>query len=707
MAGRTFDQLIDFTRTTAGTYVDSTGKIVNTPASRNLLTFTQQFDNAAWTKTNATVIPNQNPAAATLGGELVTNGDFATDTVWTKGDGWTITGGLAVRSPAAFGSELTQPISLVAGRLYRVEYTISAHSAQSVRLQFNGGTTVLGTLRAANGTYVEYLTAVSGNNTLSFACGAAAASLSIDNVSVREVIGGWNVAPDGTSTADTLLATAGTGFVPRVFQTPSTVTSTVYTASYYVRPGTHTFVQIYMISQTSDFCNFTLTGNGSVQNNGAAVGTITFDSATGWYRISMTYTAGGTNRYPVLTIAPSGTATYAQSWNPVGTESILIWGSQFEVGSLTTYTRNVGGVFPARFDYDPVTLAPRGLLIEEQRVNLVTYSEQFDDAAWTKSSSTITANASVSPDGTADADKVIVNNGTNLGSGSAAGVRQDISKAASAITYTLSVYAKAAELNSVTLFLSNLASSASYRATFNLSAGTVGSPTTVGAFVGGGAFIFPAGNGWYRCVLIATSDTDTTLRSSAWPFDTVKTQGNGSDGIFLWGAQLEAGAFATSYIPTVASQVTRAADVAAITGPNFTQFYNQSEGTWVVELQKLSPSSTATYGVEVTGASSNFSMRVRLGTDARLQSVDGGVAVVDAQLAASVPTTVSKYGIAYKLNDYAGSAGGAAAVTDTSATVPALSALSIGSAGVTNIYVRSIRFYPSRLTNAQLVSLTA
>ena len=62
LVSRTFDQLIDFTRTSAGTYVDETGKIVSTPASRNLLTFTQEFDNAAWGKTAATVTANTTTA---------------------------------------------------------------------------------------------------------------------------------------------------------------------------------------------------------------------------------------------------------------------------------------------------------------------------------------------------------------------------------------------------------------------------------------------------------------------------------------------------------------------------------------------------------------------------------------------------------------------------------------------------------------------
>ena len=555
MAGRTFDQLIDFTRTTAGTYVDSTGKIVNTPASRNLLTFTQQFDNAAWTKNGTTVTANT------------------------------------------------------------------------------------------------------------------------------------GIAPDGTSTADKLVETATTA-VHNAGQSITT-SATAYTFSCYVKAAERTFAFLYH-TQSNASVSVNLTTGATGQPSGTVAPTSSSVTAVGdgWYRIAMTVTATAASNFFGAYVSNSltGNGSYAGD----GTSGVLIWGAQLELGSLTTYTRNVGGVFPPRFDYDPVTRAPRGLLIEEQRVNLLLRSEEFDNASWSKSASTVTANTTTSPDGTADAEKLVEDSST--------GTHSVIQSAGTVgVVETLSVFAKQAERQWLALQIG--ASSFGY---FNLAAGTVG--TTSGAT----ATITNFGNGWYRCTITATRATTTNNFIYVASADaTASYTGNGTSGIFIWGAQLEAGAFATSYIPTVASQVTRAADVAAITGPNFTPWYNQSAGTWVVELQKLSPSSTATYGVEVTGASSNFSMRVRLGTDARLQSVDGGVAVVDAQLAASVPTTVSKYGIAYKLNDYAGSAGGAAAVTDTSATVPALSALSIGSAGVTNIYVRSIRFYPSRLTNAQLQALTA
>lgn len=145
-----------------------------------------------------------------------------------------------------------------------------------------------------------------------------------------------STAPDGTTTADTLTATAGTGVIPRVADISIiTATSTAYTASMYVKAGTYTFFQIYLNNQAAEWANFTLTGAGTATANGTSTATITA-LGDGWYRCSMTYTAGGIDRRLFFMLAASGTATRAQSWNPGGTETLFIWGAQLEVGSLAT-----------------------------------------------------------------------------------------------------------------------------------------------------------------------------------------------------------------------------------------------------------------------------------------------------------------------------------------------------------------------------------
>ena len=110
-------------------------------------------------------------------------------------------------------------------------------------------------------------------------------------------------------------------------------------------------------------------------------------------------------------------------------------------GVLTTANNNV-----ARFDYNPSTLAPRGLLIEEQRTNSLLQSEAFNEAVWGKSTATVSANAAISPDGAMTADKFIANNGTS-------GYLDQSATYVAGTTYTWSFFAKAAERDYVSFLV--------------------------------------------------------------------------------------------------------------------------------------------------------------------------------------------------------------------------------------------------------------
>jgi len=139
------------------------------------------------------------------------------------------------------------------------------------------------------------------------------------------------VAPDGTTTADTLTPLGLAGSIPRVAQlSTATVTGAGYTASIYAKAGTWTFLQIYIANQSSEWVNFTLTGSGSASTNGSCTATIEA-LPSGWYRCEMRYTAGGTDRVPFFMLAPSGSATRGQNWNPAGTETMFIWGADLRV----------------------------------------------------------------------------------------------------------------------------------------------------------------------------------------------------------------------------------------------------------------------------------------------------------------------------------------------------------------------------------------
>lgn len=173
--------------------------------------------------------------------------------------------------------------------------------------------------------------------------------------------------------------------------------------------------------------------------------------------------------------------------------------------------------------------------------------------------------------------------------------------------------------------------------------------------------------------------------------------------------------FATSYIPTQASQVTRAADVAAITEANFSRWYNQSEGTFVVEADSVVPTSTSVFrSVGATdGTSGNALAMFIYNGRCGASSTVGGVSQADLQVNGShSPNVPAKSAFAYKANDLAFSVNGSAALTDTVASIPAVDRLAVGAlapaaGGQLNGHIRRIRFYPTRLSNAQLQALTA
>jgi hypothetical protein len=362
----------------------------------------------------------------------------------------------------------------------------------------------------------------------------------------------------------------------------------------------------------------------------------------------------------------------------------------------------------ARFDFNPITNDSLGLLIEEQRTNLFTYSEDFSNAAWTKANSSITANAATAPDGALTADKLVENTAT-----ADHAFRGDATISAGA-TISFSIYAKAGERSNIRLQFADTATTSQTLVFFNLSNGTLSGLQQTGSSTLGSASITALSNGWYRCVLIGRIDgSATTARCRVSLADTsnnISYTGDGTSGAFIWGAQLEAGAFPTSYIQTVASQVTRAADAASMTGTNFSSWYNQAEGTLYAEANH--PVTTGTGKtheyVSFTGAAGNgYDLWVFNGT-ARY-----AVQNTNTTLGNDTSGAFDKLVMGYSQQTtfaQSGSLNAAAAVSSTTSMTRALNSLAIGGgSGSNNLNgtIKKIAYYPIRCTNAQLVALTS
>lgn len=369
-----------------------------------------------------------------------------------------------------------------------------------------------------------------------------------------------------------------------------------------------------------------------------------------------------------------------------------------------------------RFDHDPVTGESKGLLIEEQRTNLVTYSDQFDNAVWTKSNASITANAVISPDGSLTADKLLDDNTT-----SSHHVRTPYTTTNQTLTF--SCYLKAAERTKVLVQLSNNATGAA-GGLFDLSAGTYGSVSNGGDFTNTSASMSHVGNGWYRCSLTSTKGS---VNSSVWPYmiladasGNTSYAGNGTSGIYIWGAQLEAGSFPTSYIPTVASQVTRSADSASMTGSNFSSWYKADEGTLYAEAQSVAVNSMTNGSVDSTFVCINDTT---LGNNIAVIRGDGGNALSRFNVITSgsgqanikqtilAANTFGKIAGCYKANDFAMSFNGASVSTDTLGIIPTVTQMQIGgftaTSGSINGTIKRIAYYPKRLSNTELQGLTS
>ncbi len=225
-----------------------------------------------------------------------------------------------------------------------------------------------------------------------------------------------------------------------------------------------------------------------------------------------------------------------------------------------------------RFDHRYVNgqIESLGLLVEEGRSNLLLRSEDFT-TTWTNFNSTDASNTAIAPDGNTTADTLISNVGVTDGL-----LRQDVSGLVDNTTYTFSIFLKTAGLVSVSLQFYNKANTFHGSKTLNLSTGILSGSDFVGT-----SSVVSYGNGWYRLVLSnlgsGTGATTPNVRIIAL------STGDGTSGIYVWGAQLEQGAFPTSYIPTSGGTGTRTLDNVSMEGTNFTDWYNQSEGSilWI------------------------------------------------------------------------------------------------------------------------------
>jgi hypothetical protein len=532
------------------------------------------------------------------------------------------------------------------------------------------------------------------------------------------------VAPDGTTTADTLDDGTSTA-THDIAQNVSITSGTTYTLSAFFKNIDRQYVILACSTGTNSWASakFDLVAGavGATSSSGAGWST-TSSSITnvgnGWYRCTITFVPGttsatGANRIGMATDSTTFTAGLRGLESYTGTnKQIYIWGAQLAVGpNPLDYTPTTTAVvYGPRFDYNPSTLVAQGLLIEEQRTNSLTYSEQFDNAAWSKTASSITANAIASPDGTLTGDKLVEDTATSA---------HTISQSLSATTqsYTISVYVKKAERKYFQLF--GRRDSTNYNGVMiDLDTGSLLPPTRPATTSNVSTTTATSvGNGWWRIAMTYSyTTTGTTVALFALTDDsqTYSYTGDGTSGIYIWGAQLEAGAFATSYIPTTTAATTRSADIASI--GTLSPWYNATEGTLFTEgtvVNNISGTTARVFGYFAdSGVTNLFSVEARSATSTRARILTGGVTV-------NASDTIDVLGVNAKLAGAYGSDGaticvnGRSPVTAASSLPTGIAALYLGqnsvptAASIANGYIRRITYTPRRLTDAELQSLTS
>jgi hypothetical protein len=505
-------------------------------------------------------------------------------------------------------------------------------------------------------------------------------------------------APNGTLTADKLVEDGTAANTHQVAQNVAGLASGVaYTASIFIKAAGRTSALV-LFSGTpfgaggGQFFNLL---NGTLGNvTGSLDRTATIEAyPNGWYKMSITRTttASGTGGITVRTAVANSSTTDGDS-----TSGILIWGAQLEqsstVGPYIPTTSTINSA--PRFDHNPTTGESLGLLVEEQRTNLTPRSEEFNDAAWVKARASITPNDAASPSGAITADKIAEDNTAN----STHVAAQVFTFAAT--TYTLSIFAKAAERSWVRLFAFD--ETTNFGCYFNLSAGTVG---TAAASTGS---IIPLADGWFRCVMTFTAAAGTgSYAARLATGDGADTYtGNGTSGLFLWGAQLEDGAFPTSYIPTTASAATRTADVVSITGTNFSSWYRQDEGTVFADItrQKITgfpgrvrfwdgtTANTIDLYYDAAGNSSVFDIKAN---NTASVSISGGGGALNTPVRAAAGWQANNAAVAYN---------GSIQGTDSSVVLPVVDRAIIANnlAGT----IRRLTYWPVRLGNNVLQQVT-
>lgn len=437
---------------------------------------------------------------------------------------------------------------------------------------------------------------------------------------------------------------------------------------------------------------------------------IVFSNGTTNYPVVTSFIAGVPQRITSPSFAPAAFASVG-----IDLRDVVAPGGSNTTGYTVTFNKaqlqlqpnhdntyiptTSAAVYSLPIDHDPITHEALGVLIEEQRTNLLLNSEDLN--SWTNTTNnTLTLNAIAAPNGSTTADLI-----TRTAVAAAYRGTIGVVKAASAIQYTYTVFAK----KSVNDYLSiTVQASSGQRVSvaFNINTGTVGATAVSGAYTLDATSITDIGSGWFRCRVTCTTDTSTSVTPYVIPRADNTAHVDASDSsstaaCYLWGAQLEAGAFPTSYIPTVASQVTRAADQVSIAATDYA--YSNVAGSWVVNYDLVG------FVVNHRVVSNGSFYRWFYGrTTANSISTYNGTTTLDISMTSPIGRS-AKIALAWDASGQAMAADGGPVANNTSPFGATIGTTHVGNdtgANQLNGHIKRLTYFPTRKSNAELQALT-
>jgi len=476
------------------------------------------------------------------------------------------------------------------------------------------------------------------------------------------------------------------------FESSNAVSTQIYqsalfnTGSIYAKAGNVSSFSIWAnLNVTFDLSSGTIT-------SGAANGTIEAVGNDGWYRCTIfNPTANVFN--PNFTATAAGEFVYIAFSQA---EQGLVATEYIETTTAPVY-KGVTDNIP-RIDY---TSGCGSLLLEPQRSNIVPHSEYFNGSGWVYGNASVTDNIIESPQGIVNAAKIVENTTSN---GHTIYFPLSVTLGAS---YTFSVFAKAAERNKIWIDFFGGAN----LAVFDLTDGSVLSQAGTGLVADSEDY----GNGWYR-LYITQNAVDPTLYPNFGPTTSSTTNnaysGDGTSGIYVYGAQLEAGSYPTSYIPTYGSSVTRVGDLSYKFG--ISELIGQTEGTlffdWIMNHESPNTSEDL-YTLTMSDGTGDKVIGVNNYNNTLAVFIkDTTTQFFDNSYTGGADGERIKLALAYANNDVALYVNGMQIATDSSATIPTLSQVRLNTFWNGNLpdssSVNQLFLFKSRLTNNELAALT-